>query len=419
MRRRVSTKKAPEVSLPEAPDTAADPSGAPPPLRFSRSLLALILGQVSLHSCMTGVRVAAPLQLLAQGHSASAVGLVLALFGISPVLQALWVGRLADRHGYHRPLMLAVALAVLGASAAALSSHWLALCVAALLCGSAANMGLITIQRSAGQMAATAPERVRIFSWLGLAPASSNVLGPVLTGLMIDAAGFRWAFGVLALLPLAALAWARQVPHDAVPRQAPPSAGQPRPKAFDLFRLPGFRRVLMVNWAMSTCWDLHAFLVPLLGHQRGFSASAIGTILGTFAAAVAGVRLIIPLLAHRLRETQVLGGAMLAAGTVMALYPWAPSAWAMGACALALGLAQGAVQPMIMSALHHLTPDGRHGEAVALRSVTINVSSTSMPLLFGLAGGAVGASALFWLMAAMLFGASRLTRRLAKDLGER
>lgn len=398
------------ASPPSAPAT-------PAALAFSRPLLALILGQVSLHACMSGVRVAAPLQLLQQGHSATAVGLVLALFGVAPVLQAMTVGRMADRHGYHRPLMLAVALAVLGASSAALSSHVLALCVAALLCGSAANMGLITIQRSAGQMASTGPERVRIFSWLGLAPASSNVLGPVLAGVLIDTAGFRWAFAVLALLPLAAVAWARQVPVDTVPRQAVLPAAQ-RPGAFDLLRLPGLRRVLMVNWLMSACWDLHAFLVPLLGHERGLSASAIGAVLGTFAAAVAAVRLVIPVLAHRLRETQVLGGAMLAAGAVMAAYPWAPGAWAMGACAVALGLAQGAVQPMIMSALHHLTPAGRHGEAVALRSVTINASSTSMPLLFGLAGGAVGASALFWLMAGLLLTGSGLTRRLGRDLAQ-
>ena len=37
----------------------------------------------------------------------------------------------------------------------------------------------------------------------------------------------------------------------------------------------------------------------------------------------------------------------------------------MGGCAVLLGLTLGAVQPMIMSTLHHLTPDGRHGEAIA------------------------------------------------------
>ncbi len=47
---------------------------------------------------------------------------------------------------------------------------------------------------------------------------------------------------------------------------------------------------------------MHSFLVPILGHERGFSASAIGLVLGVFATAVAAVRLVIPFLAHRLRE---------------------------------------------------------------------------------------------------------------------
>ncbi len=55
-----------------------------------------------------------------------------------------------------------------------------------------------------------------------------------------------------------------------------------------------------------------------------------------------------------------------------------------------LGLALGSVQPMIMSTLHHLTPTDRHGEAIALRSMTINLSSTVMPLVFGVAGAALG-----------------------------
>ena len=59
---------------------------------------------------------------------------------------------------------------------------------------------------------------------------------------------------------------------------------------------------------------MHAFLVPVLGHERGFSASTIGLVLGVFALAVAAVRLVIPLLAHRLREGQVLAGAMLLDG---------------------------------------------------------------------------------------------------------
>ena len=84
----------------------------------------------------------------------------------------------------------------------------------------------------------------------------------------------------------------------------------------------------------------------------------------------------------------------------------------MGACAVVLGLALGVVQPMIMSTLHQLTPAHRHGEAIALRSMAINFSSTVMPLGFGVLGSALGAGALFWLMGAAVGAGSLAARRL-------
>ena len=383
--------------------------------REGRVLVALIVGQLGLHSAMAGLRMAAPLQALREGYSAWAVGLLLALFAAAPVLLALHAGRLADRHGYHRPVRIAAALTISGMALAVLSTfiggvpHFVLLCLAATLTGSGANMGMLTIQRSAALAARDATERVRIFSWLGIAPSFSNVIGPVSVGFVIDAAGFAAGYGLLLLLPLATLWSARSVPAQPPP---PPAAARPRGTAWDLLSAPGMRRLLLVNWLLSMCWDVHSFAVPILGHDRGFSASTIGLILGAFTLSVTGVRLLIPLLAHRLREAQVVGGAMLGTAVVFALYPLAPTPGWMALCALALGLTLGCVQPMIMSTLHHITPDQRHGEALAFRSMSINASSTLMPLLFGAAGTVVGAAVLFWVVGAAVGSGAWLARRL-------
>lgn len=396
--------------MPESPTPAI---GADP----SRTLIALIVGQICLHSCMAGVRLAAPLQALRQGHSAWEVGVLLGLFALAPVLLALPAGRLADRHGYHHPLRVAVALTA-GGGLLALLSAWLVqadfvlLCAAATLTGAGSNVGLITIQRTAGRTAHDATGLRRVFSWLGVAPALSNVVGPVLAGVLIDLGGFAVAFAAMALLPFAALWWARRVPPETPP---PRSAEQQRRSSWQLLHTPGLRRLLLVNWLLSASWDVHTFVVPILGHERGFSASAIGTVLGVFAAAVALIRLLIPVLAQRLREAQVLVGAMLATGLVFAAYPFVQSAWMMGVCAVLLGLALGAVQPMIMTTLHQITPQDRHGEAIALRSMTINFSSAVMPLVFGLAGAALGAAALFWVMGALVAAGSLQARRISAE----
>lgn len=393
--------------MPEAPDART--------ARFGRVLLALILGQIGLHATMAGVRMAAPLLALRDGHSAFSVGVLMSLYAAAPVLLSLHAGRLADRHGYHRPVRIAIAMSSLGALVALCATfacgapRFALLGLSALLVGSGANMGLITIQRTAALAVNTNAERMRMFSWLGVAPSLSNVIGPVAAGFMIDHRGFHAAFALMLALPLLTWGCSRLIPAEPPPPAAHATLSR---SPWTLLAAPGMKRLLCVNWLLSACWDAHLFVVPILGFERGFKAGTIGLILGTFTLAVSGVRLLIPLWAHRISEIAVLRAAMVGTGVVFALYPLAHAPWLMGLCAALLGLTLGSVQPMIMSTLHQLTPDERYGEAVAMRSMVMNASSTAMPLAFGAAGAAVGAAALFWVVGAAVAGGSWLARRL-------
>jgi predicted MFS family arabinose efflux permease len=251
-----------------------------------------------------------------------------------------------------------------------------------------------------------------VFSWLAIGPAFSNFLGPFVAGLVIDHAGFRWAFFVMAVLPLLAWVWIRGT-HEA-PRPQGTAHAVPG-RAWDLWREPMFRRLLIVNWFLSSAWDVHTFVVPVLGHERGLSASVIGTILGAFAIAAALVRVVLPVLASRLREWALVAGAMIATALIYAVYPFMHTALAMAVCSVLLGIALGTVQPMIMSMLHQITPHDRHGQAVGMRLMVINASSVAMPMLFGVAGTVVGISAVFWTTAVMVGAGSRLAFRLRAD----
>lgn len=382
--------------------------------------MALVVGQVGIHAAMAGLRLAAPLQTLREGYSAWSVGLLMALFAAAPVLLAMPAGRLADRHGYHRPVGIAVLLSLLGAVCAMGSTflegplHFGLLCLSATLCGSGTNIGMLAIQRTAGLAARDSTERVRIFSWLGVAPSFANVVGPVALGFMIDWAGFAAAYALMFPLIGLTLWSARQVPP------MPRSAGAARParstSAWSLLAAPGMKRLLLANWLLSTCWDVHSFALPIIGHDREFSASTIGLILGSFTLSVSAIRLAIPVLAHRMEETAVIRWAMVGTGAIFALYPLATSPWQLGVCAVLLGITLGCTQPMVMSTLHHLTPDNRHGETLAFRSMAINLSSTIMPLMFGAAGVAVGASALFWVVGASVASGSWAVGGLKRHL---
>ncbi len=118
---------APADAAPRAP---AMPTAGP----CSRSSAA----RSRLHSCMAGIRMASPLAVLREGHAAWAVGVLLGLFAAAPIVLALRAGRLADRHGYHLPIRVAVGLTVAGGACAVLSTYlgqasFVVLCIAATL----------------------------------------------------------------------------------------------------------------------------------------------------------------------------------------------------------------------------------------------------------------------------------------------
>lgn len=382
-----------------------------------RTLARLIAAQVCIHAAMTGLRMAAPLLALQGGYGPAAVGFLLALFALSQVFLALPAGRYADRHGLKRPVRLAVVAASLGAAAALALPVFAMLCVGALLTGGATGVATIALQRHVGRAAHDATQLRSLFSWLAIGPAVSNFIGPFSAGLLIDHAGseagsltgFRASFALMALFPLFTWLLVRRT-QELPPVLAP--VGGPRSSAWDLLADERFRRLLLVNWLLSSCWDVHTFVVPLLGHERGLSASVIGTILGAFAVAAAVVRVLIPLVAKHLREASVVAGAMLAAAVLFGAYPLMPTALLMGACSVLLGLALGSVQPMVMSLLHQITPPHRHGEALGLRVMAINGSSVAMPLLFGSVGTVIGVSGLFWVVGALVGVGSGMARRL-------
>ena len=94
-------------------------------------------------------------------------------------------------------LSLFGALLAVGSTFVGTAARFPLLCASAVFVGSGANMGLIVIQRRAGQAVSTSTERMRMFSWLGIAPSLSNVVGPVAAGFMIDAGGFRAAYALM------------------------------------------------------------------------------------------------------------------------------------------------------------------------------------------------------------------------------
>ena len=116
-------------------------------------------------------RIASSLWVLDSGYGEWSVGLLLSLFSAGPMLLAWWAGGLSDRYGFHRPMGIAITLAILGGITPAIYPSLITIALGCLLTGSASSIGAIAVQRAAGRLSDQGANLKRVFSWFAIAPA--------------------------------------------------------------------------------------------------------------------------------------------------------------------------------------------------------------------------------------------------------
>ena len=378
----------------------------------SRTLFALIPLGIANHAVLTGSRVTVALDALSMGASAFTVGVLVSLYALLPMFLSVVAGRLVDRVGARRPMLVGSVLIGIAATLPVALPGLPSLFAGATLLGVGFMSFQLAAQNTTGEIGEPA-SRARNFSLLALGYSVSSFIGPLIAGFAIDHFGFRAAFALFALIPLipiVVLARGRLALSGPRARGVTPHHGG----IVALLRHRTLRRVFAVNALLSLGWDLHTIFVPIYGAKIGLSASEIGGVLSSFAAATFVVRFFMPTIARRLREHQVLSAALLLAGGVFFAFPFLQSVPALFALSFTLGLGLGAGQPVVLSLLHTHAPAGRLGEAAGIRMALVNSMSFVAPLVLGAIGASVGIVPVFWSVGACLAGGGILARRAGR-----
>jgi MFS family permease len=142
--------------------------------------------------------------------------------------------------------------------------------------------------------------------------------------------------------------------------------------------------------------------MPIYGTSIGLNATTIGLVLGSFAAATFVVRLALPLISRHMQEWQMITATFAIACVAYAIFPMVSTVPLLASISFLLGLGLGATHPSIMALVYATAPAGRAAEAVGVRTVVLNASSTALPLMFGGLGAVLGMSPVFWSMSAAL-----------------
>ncbi len=346
-----------------------------------------------------GGRVLLALYALQMEAPTAMIGLLAATFSVPPMLFAYKVGQLTDRFGSRWTLLVGIIGASVGVLVPFFHPGVPSLFVAAFLNGIAFTFFNVSMQNAVGQLS-TPETRVKNFANLSLVISTAQFVAPVLIGFAIDHAGanrsclFVTLAGAIPILML-------MLRGDGLPR----GSGKAAAKGGGLREMlsdPAVRRILAISSLMMTGYDLYFFYMPVHLHGIGYSASAIGVMLGIFSGAGLLVRTILPWLIKRFSVERVLVYSFYIGAAGFFMMPMFRDAWVLGAISFVFGLAMSVGQPITMALSFTNATDGRSGAAMGLRQMVNHGTRVAGPLVFGFVGTVLGGFGVFWINALML-----------------
>ena len=364
------------------------------------------------HIAYKGSKMLISLYAIDLGASPLTIGILYSLYSLFSLFLALYAGRISDRLGARVPMLMGSLALGCGLLLPYLWHGFAALFISATLIGTLYIFYTVSAQHLIGAFGA-GQKRTRNYATFSLGVALTALIGPTLTGFLIDSTSFQTTYLVLALLPVGPIAFllffARGLPSVAEDEKR---GGE---RTMDLVRDRPLRRALLVSGLIETGGELYNFYMPIYGHSIGLSASRIGIIIGTYAVAVLMTRLVMTALVRRSSEEAVLCGSLALAAVACIVFPFVTSVYMLAAISFALGIGLGCCGPLSMVITYNRAPAGRNGEAIGLRQSVQKFTEVLVPLIFGTLGSAFGIGPAFWMDALLLGGGALIMKADAQQ----
>lgn len=362
-------------------------------------------------SVFSGARFLAAVYAVHLGESPLVVGLVVALFSVAPTFLTVPAGRLMDRIGTRAPMVACQALMCAALLALSLKPGMPGLYFVACLVGA----GYFAVYIGASSIAdrlSGAERRAANFSRMSVGISVGQGVAPMILGYCVDHLGYPAAFAAAALFPL--LGWATfglaRLAHLG------PSAGATGRQAAQggtlaLLRDPGLRPVFVISTLFILAWDIFLVMTPIYGAQLGLTASQIGLLMGSFAAASFAARFAAVVLSRRCTPWQILLGGLVVMAAGVILFGLVGVMPLLMTGAFLVGLGYGICGPMSNTTTYEVAPAGRASEAMALRLSLGMAAQSVLPLIVGSIGSFIAAGPIFVASGFMLLGGAVMERR--------
>lgn len=361
-------------------------------------------------SSISSARVILSLFALDLDATPSAVGLLVATFYAFPLVLSWPVGVLSDRLGSRWLLLFGAAGGTCGMLIPYFFRTLPALYVAGFALGLAFTFYNVLLQNLVG-IISTPQNRTRNFSNSSMFGAASLFAGPLIGGIAIDYSGHAIACLFSAALSCTAIALLLFF-GNVLPGGQRHAA--PRGRVRDMLNDPGMLRILLISGLVQMGQDLFQVFLPIYGHGVGLSASAIGAILASFAAAFVVIRIFMPRMIAALGEEKLLAYSFYVSAAGFMLMPFFRGEITLMLVAFMFGCGMGCGQPITTMLLFNRSAEGRSGETFGVRQTANNVVRVTTPSVFGYIATLLGLFSVFGI-GALLMAAGGLLTGLRKN----
>jgi MFS family permease len=348
------------------------------------------------------------------GANPFAIGVVISMYAVFPLLLAVYAGRVSDRLGVRLPMLFGSTGLSIGLLCPYLVPQLASLYVSAAIVGMSFVFFHVSVHNLVGSLG-DSETRTRNFSTFSLGAALSGFLGPLFAGFSIDHMGYAPTYLYLSLFSILPASFLLLFPHlfpKTKVRQDDETVGR---GVVDLFRHAPLRRTFITSGMILTGIDLYLFYFPIYGRSIGLSASLIGIVLSMYAVAAFVVRVGMPALVRRSSEETVLTYSLFVAGATYLLFPFFENVYVLGIISFVLGLGLGCGQPLSIILTYNRAPAGRSGEALGVRIMVNKITQIVVPIFFGSIGSVFGMVPVFWSNAAFLASSGYLNRARDKQ----
>lgn len=373
--------------------------------RGDRELIGLCVAVAVAFTAWTMAAPLIPLLLLKLNASPTLLGAVVSFSVIGSLFIAVPGGRLCDRWGSGRLLVL---------SAGVCAASTLFLTLFPTIAGLFVGLGFFEIGKILFILAAQAHignlgagrDLGADFGWYGTAAALGQLAGPAIGGLIIDGAGYLAAWAVITAISVAALigiprlvtieptASTRRVgmAHDLASARKPRAERKPLSHYLNTYSIIA----IVSSFAVIFADGARGTFFPVIMTEFGYSATVIGVFLSVRALVSMSVRFFMG------RVTALLGGrfpALIFATASMAigiaLTPFCRDYLTLSLNAILIGVGLGMALPLSMATVSEGVGPEDRGTAMGIRLTGNRLAQLFNPIFFGTLAQAFGYSVAF------------------------